>query len=59
MILYMHGNSSSRLEGIGLMRYLPDNIGLACFDFMGCGKNEEMETISLGFREACQAQAIV
>lgn len=55
----MHGNSSSRLEGIGLMRYLPDNIGLACFDFMGCGKNEEMETISLGFREACQAQAIV
>ena len=46
----MHGNSSSQNEGLGLLRYLPSNIALACFDFMGCGNNKEMETISLGYR---------
>ena len=35
---------------MGLLRFIPLNVSLACFDFMGCGKNEEMETISLGFR---------
>lgn len=46
----MHGNSSCRVESLNLLRYIPENIALACFDFMGCGKNEEMETISLGYR---------
>ena len=40
LILYMHGNSSCRVEAFGLVRYLPLNVSLACFDFMGCGKNE-------------------
>lgn len=31
---------------------------MASFDFMGCGKNEETMTISLGFREAEQATTI-
>jgi hypothetical protein len=38
---------------------LPEGISLASFDFMGCGKNEEVETISLGYREAEQAKTIV
>lgn len=36
-LLYLHGNSSSRLEGSALLRLLPSNAGLACFDFEGCG----------------------
>jgi hypothetical protein len=39
IILYMHGNSSSKLEGTSLLRVLPEGISLASFDFMGCGKN--------------------
>ena len=50
IILYMHGNSSCRLEGLSLIRHIPEQVSLATFDFMGCGKNEEMDTISLGYR---------
>lgn len=50
VILYMHGNSSCRVEALGLIRNLPEGISLASFDFMGCGKNEEAKTISLGYR---------
>jgi hypothetical protein len=35
----MHGNSSCKLEALGLIQYLPDGVSLATFDFMGCGKN--------------------
>ena len=59
MILYLHGNASSRLEGTSLIKYIPDNVSLACFDFMGCGINSEMETISLGYRESNQVCSVV
>lgn len=39
VILYMHGNSSCRVEALGLMKTLRPGISLACFDFIGCGKN--------------------
>lgn len=39
VILYMHGNSSCRVEALGLIKNLPEGISLASFDFMGCGKN--------------------
>lgn len=39
VILYMHGNSSCRVEALGLIRHIPEKISLASFDFMGCGKN--------------------
>ena len=55
----MHGNSSCRLEGLSLIKHIPDNVSLATFDFMGCGKNEEMDTISLGYREAEQTDTVV
>lgn len=37
VILYLHGNSSSRFEGYMNLKDLPDGVGLACFDFNGCG----------------------
>lgn len=40
VIIYLHGNASSRLEALSLMKYMPKELSLACFDFMGCGKNK-------------------
>jgi hypothetical protein len=37
VILYLHGNSSSRVEGKMHVSNLPEGVGLACFDFNGCG----------------------
>lgn len=39
LILYLHGNSSSRLESKNLIKYLPNGYSLAGFDFIGCGNN--------------------
>lgn len=55
----MHGNSSCRVEALGLIKHIPERISLASFDFMGCGKNEEESTITLGYREAEQANTVV
>jgi pimeloyl-ACP methyl ester carboxylesterase len=50
-VIYMHGNSSSRLEALESVPYLlPSNITLMCFDFAGCGLSEG-EYISLGWWE--------
>jgi pimeloyl-ACP methyl ester carboxylesterase len=50
-VIYMHGNSSCRVEAIDAVPYLlPANISLFCFDFAGCG-NSEGEYISLGWYE--------
>lgn len=48
IILYLHGNSSSKLEAVSLLKYLPKNFSLGCFDFLGCGKNVEKDNITLG-----------
>jgi hypothetical protein len=37
VMLYLHGNSSSRYEGFSQLPLLPTDVGLACFDFNGCG----------------------
>ena len=52
LILYLHGNSSSRYEGYTHLHQLPADVGLACFDFAGCGNRTEVEYISLGKNEA-------
>ena len=50
-VIYLHGNSSSRLEALEIASYiLPTNITLFCLDFAGCGKSEG-EYISLGWHE--------
>lgn len=37
IIMYLHGNGSSRFEGTLFVNSLPEGVGLACFDFNGCG----------------------
>lgn len=59
IILYLHGNSSSRLESTGIIKYLPYRFSLASFDFIGCGQNHEEDMISLGVRESKQVETIV
>ena len=59
IILYLHGNSSSKVEGKSLLPYLPRGWALASFDFIGCGNNMEEDVISLGFRQASQVQTVV
>ena len=48
VVLYLHGNGSSRYEGNLFLNQLPDDVGLACFDFSGCGNRYESEYITLG-----------
>ena len=58
-VIYMHGNSSCRLEALELVEYfLSANITLFCFDFPGCGLSEG-EFISLGWFERDDVAVIV
>lgn len=58
-IIYMHGNSSCRIEALDLVPYiLQANMTLFCFDFAGCGKSEG-EFISLGWHERDDVDVIV
>lgn len=59
VILYLHGNSSSRYEGYCLLAHLPIDVGLACFDFAGCGNRTEQDYISLGKKEALEVDKAV
>ena len=57
--IYMHGNSSCRMEALENVHYLlPQNITLFCFDFAGCGLSEG-EYISLGWFERDDVAMIV
>ncbi|KAL4496487.1 hypothetical protein ABPG72_014717 [Tetrahymena utriculariae] len=58
-VLYLHGNSSSRNEGIILVQYLlPYGISLVLMDFSGCGISEG-EFISLGYYEKYDAKQVM
>ena len=51
VVLYLPGNSSSRVEAVPLLPYLlPMNITVLAFDFSGSGRSEG-EYISLGYYE--------
>lgn len=51
VVVYLHGNSSSRIEGLKcLPELLKRGINLFTFDFAGCGQSEG-EYISLGWHE--------
>lgn len=57
--IYMHGNSSCRLEALECIQYLlPLNISLLCFDFAGCGKSGG-DYISLGWYEREDVSMII
>lgn len=59
VVLYLHGNSSSKIQATSILKFLPFRFSLASFDFIGCGHNSEGETVSLGVREAKQVQTVV
>lgn len=52
VILYLHGNSSSRFEGYMHLKELPEGVGLACFDFNACGMRFDSQFITLGSKES-------
>ena len=59
VILYLHGNSSSRLEGMGMLpEILKRDINLFVIDFPGCGLSDG-EFISLGYHESHDVKVIV
>ena len=59
VVLYLHGNSSSRLEGIHMLRELIKNdINLFVVDFPGCGLSEG-EFVSLGYHESHDVKILV
>ena len=59
IVVYLHGNSSSRLEGLRtLSTLLPKNINLFIVDMPGCGLSEG-EYISLGYYESKDVGMII
>lgn len=51
VVIYLHGNSSSRLEACGVAKaLLARRIALFCYDASGCGLSEG-EYVSLGWHE--------
>jgi pimeloyl-ACP methyl ester carboxylesterase len=59
VVVYLHGNSSSRLEGLkAAPELLKRDINLFVFDFAGCGLSEG-DYISLGWHEKDDVRIIV
>ena len=59
VIIYLHGNSSSRLEGLNhLKEILKRNINLFVYDIAGCGKSEG-DFISLGYYESKDLKVVI
>ena len=59
IVLYLHGNSSSRIEGLSILReLLKRNINLFLIDFPGCGLSEG-KYISLGYHESDDVGIII
>jgi pimeloyl-ACP methyl ester carboxylesterase len=59
VVIYLHGNSSSRCEAIPEIKYLlKKNITVFAFDFSGCGRSEG-DYISLGWHEQEDVECVV
>ena len=59
VVVYLHGNSSSRLEALqNVTQLLSQGISLFCFDFAGCGLSDG-EYISLGHYESQDLKVII
>ena len=59
VVIYLHGNASSRLEGLNTLNILlPHNINLFIVDLPGCGYSEG-DYISLGYYESYDVGIIV
>jgi len=58
-VIYLHGNSSSRVEAVQEVQHLlPMNVCLFAFDFCACGKSEG-DFISLGWYEIQDVACVV
>ena len=58
-VIYLHGNSSSRLEAFEAVdSLLSTSITVFCFDFAGCGLSEG-EYVSLGWYERDDLQDVI
>ncbi|ETP30186.1 hypothetical protein F442_20753 [Phytophthora nicotianae P10297] len=58
-VVYLHGNSSCRLEALGVLRTcLAAGLSVAAFDTAGCGKSDG-EYISLGYYERDDLRDVV
>ena len=58
-VIYLHGNSSSQMEGIFLIPFfVPAGVSVLCFDFSGCG-NSEGDFISLGLLEQDDVESAI
>ena len=59
VVIYLHGNSSSRIEGLrNAPELLKNGINIIMFDFAGCGQSEG-EYISLGWYEKDDVRLII
>ena len=59
VVIYLHGNSSSRLEGLRMLHQLIKiNVNLFVFDFAGSGLSEG-DYISLGYHESHDLGVII
>lgn len=60
VVLYLHGNSSSKLEMESLFDVLPPNYSLAGFDFLSCGNSEDPNHpyVSYGVFESQQVAVV-
>jgi pimeloyl-ACP methyl ester carboxylesterase len=59
VVVYLHGNSSSRMEGLQLCEIiLKNNINLFVFDFAGSGLSEG-KYISLGYHESNDLENVI
>jgi alpha/beta superfamily hydrolase len=58
-VIYLHGNSSSRVEGLSAAKILlPMDMTVFCFDFSGCGKSEG-DWVTLGYKEQLDLQTVI
>jgi alpha/beta superfamily hydrolase len=58
-VIYMHGNCSSRLEGIEPAKVLlPMDVTVFTFDFSGCGRSEG-DWVTLGHKEQDDLQTVI
>lgn len=59
IVVYLHGNSSSRLEALQILRpLLVQRIAVFCYDAAGCGLSEG-EYVSLGWYEQDDLAAVI
>jgi len=58
-IVYAHGNSGNKLEGLVYAeKVLPLGINFCAFDFSGCG-NSEGQWVTLGYKERNDLKSVV